>query len=49
MTERDITPEPPPEDEEAIETALARLLGERIDPYSAWWREGVRESIEPDA
>jgi len=45
--EHEITPEPSPEDEEAIEAALARLLAERTDPYSAWWREGVRESLEP--
>jgi len=44
--EREITPEPSPEDEEAIEAALARLLEERTDPYSAWWREGVRENLE---
>jgi hypothetical protein len=45
--EGEITPEPSPEDEEAIEAALARLLEERADPYSAWWREGVRENLEP--
>jgi hypothetical protein len=44
--EREITPEPSPEDEQAIEAALARLLQERADPYSAWWREGVRENLE---
>jgi hypothetical protein len=46
--EREIMPEPSPEDEEAIEAALARLLAERTDPFSAWWREGVRENVEPD-
>jgi hypothetical protein len=46
--EREIIPEPSPEDEEAIEAALARLLAERTDPYSDWWREGVRESLELD-
>ena len=46
--EREITPEPSAEDEEAIEAALARLLQERMDPYSAWWREGVRENLELD-
>jgi len=44
--EREITPEPSPEDEEAIEAALARLLQEPRDARSAWWREGVRENLE---
>lgn len=46
--EREITPEPSAQDEEAIEAALARLLQEREDPYTAWWREGVRENLELD-
>jgi len=42
----EITPQPPPRDREAVERALARLLaGERPAPRSAWWREGVRESV----
>jgi hypothetical protein len=44
--EREIIPEPSPEDEEAIEAALARLLEEPADPYSAWWRAGVREGLD---
>jgi hypothetical protein len=44
--EREITPEPSAEDEEAIEAALARLLAERPDPYSDWWGVGIRESLE---
>lgn len=44
--DREITPEPSEEDGEAIEAALARLVEERTDPYSAWWRAGVRESLE---
>jgi hypothetical protein len=44
--DREITPEPSAEDEEAIEAALARLLAERTDPHSAWWRAGVRENLE---
>jgi hypothetical protein len=39
-------PEPSPEEREALERALARLLAERADARSAWWREGVRESLE---
>jgi hypothetical protein len=46
--EREITPEPSAQDEEAIDAALARLLEERVDPYSAWWREGIRENLELD-
>jgi hypothetical protein len=46
VTEREIIPEPSPQDEEAIEAALARLLAERTDPYSAWWRAGVRENLQ---
>lgn len=46
MTEREIIPEPSPQDDEAIEAALARLLGERADPYNDWWRAGVRENLE---
>lgn len=44
--DREITPEPSAEDEEAIEAALARLLEERTDPYSAWWRAGIREGLD---
>jgi hypothetical protein len=44
--DHEISPAPAPEDEEAIEAALARLLQERVDPYSAWWREGVRENLD---
>lgn len=40
-----ITPEPSPEEREALDEALARLLAEREDPRSGWWREGVRESV----
>jgi hypothetical protein len=42
----EITPEPAPEELEA----LRRALDERPtdDPRGAWWREGVRENLEPD-
>lgn len=46
--ERTITPEPDPEHEEAIDAALARLLGRREGPRSAWWRAGVEENAEPE-
>lgn len=41
-------PEPTPEEREALERALARLLAERDDPRGAWWREGVQESVSPE-
>jgi hypothetical protein len=49
----EITPEPPPEDRQALERALARLLEEPADPRGAWWRAGVLENVtereeEPD-
>jgi hypothetical protein len=43
--EPEIVPEPPAHKREALDEALARLLAERPDPYSDWWREGVRETI----
>lgn len=48
----DWSPEPTPEEREALEAALARALAERPEPRSGWWREGVLESVsdpsEPD-
>lgn len=50
--ELEITPEPEPEEREAIRAALERLLagGERPS-RGAWWEAGVRESAgeEPEA
>ena len=44
--ELEVTPEPPPRDREAVERALTRLLRARSpEPRSAWWYEGVRESV----
>jgi hypothetical protein len=43
--ELEITPEPSPEEREAIERALARLLAEGADERSGWWREGVAENV----
>jgi hypothetical protein len=39
------SPEPSPEEREALERALARVLAEREDPRSAWWRAGVAENV----
>jgi hypothetical protein len=44
----EIVPEPPEEDRHALDEALAHLLAERVDPYSDWWREGVRELVNPE-
>jgi hypothetical protein len=43
--EPEIRPEPTPEEREAIDAALARLVAEPLLPGSKWWREGVREAI----
>jgi hypothetical protein len=48
--ELEITPEPSPEEREALERALARLLAGPDDPRSAWWREGISENLsDPEA
>ena len=39
------TPEPTPDEREALERALLRLLAEPDDPRGAWWRAGVEESV----
>jgi hypothetical protein len=44
----EIKPEPPEDEREALDEALARLLGERKDPYSEWWRTGAREALNPE-
>jgi hypothetical protein len=45
---RDIRPEPSPEELEAIEEALARLTAPAVDPRSAWWRAGVAEDLSEE-
>jgi hypothetical protein len=42
------TPEPGPDEREALERTLQRLLTERQDSRSAWWREGVEEAVSSD-
>jgi hypothetical protein len=46
--ESEISPEPPEAEREALDEALARLLGEHPDPRSDWWRAGVREMLSPE-
>jgi hypothetical protein len=38
-------PEPTPEEREALEAALGRLLEPPAEPRTAWWRRGVDESV----
>jgi len=45
----EIEPEPTPEEREALGRALASLPAGRADPRGAWWREGVRENVNPEA
>jgi hypothetical protein len=44
----EINPEPPPEDREALEEALRRLLDPPAGPRSAWWRSGVEENVSEE-
>jgi hypothetical protein len=44
----ELSPEPPPEEREALEHSLARLLEEPGAEPSAWWRAGVRENLSPE-
>jgi hypothetical protein len=46
--EPEIVPEPPEDEREALDEALARLLAQRPDPYSDWWRQGVDETVGPE-
>ena len=45
----EIEPQPTPEEREVLERALASLADEPADPRGAWWREGVREDVSPEA
>jgi hypothetical protein len=44
----EVTPEPEPEEREALERALERLLAEPKDSRSEWWRVGVGENVMPE-
>ena len=44
----EVTPEPSPEEREALERALDEAA--KPEPgRSGWWREGAREAVEPDS
>lgn len=42
------TPEPSPEEREALERALAHLHVGRANGRTAWWHEGVQEAVSPE-
>jgi hypothetical protein len=43
----EITPEPTPEEREALLAALAALNGP-LDEAPAWWQAGIREVVEDE-
>ena len=42
-------PDPSPEEREALHEAVKRLSPRAAEPWSVWWREGVRENVADDA
>jgi hypothetical protein len=46
----DWSPEPIPEEREALERALAEALDDQPELRSAWWRAGLRDALgsEPE-
>lgn len=42
------TPEPTPEEREALERALAEALDDQPELRSAWWRVGLREALSSE-
>jgi hypothetical protein len=44
----EITPEPSPEERDAIVVALERLRAEEERRPGLWWEAGVRESVEDE-
>jgi hypothetical protein len=44
----DWSPEPTPEEREALERALAETLDGDPEPRGAWWRAGLRENLDPE-
>jgi hypothetical protein len=45
---REITPDPSPEEIEAIEEALARVIASPPDHRSPWWRAGLAEELSEE-
>jgi hypothetical protein len=46
--EFEITPQPSPEEREALLIALEQALAERGNGSGAWWNAGARENVEDD-
>jgi hypothetical protein len=44
----EFTPEPTPEEREALERALEGLEGGVQSPRGAWWRAGLSESLRSE-
>jgi hypothetical protein len=44
----EVTPEPPEDERQALDEALARLLAVPVDPYGDWWRAGLLETLNPE-
>ena len=44
----EFTPEPGPEEREALERALEGVGDEAPDPRGAWWRAGLKESLDSE-
>jgi len=44
----ELTPEPTPEEREALERALAGVVDAVPDPRGAWWRAGLREALRSE-
>jgi hypothetical protein len=44
----ELTPEPTPEEREALERALDGVADEPPDPRGAWWRAGLGEALGSD-
>jgi hypothetical protein len=43
----EITPEPAPDEREALTRAVTALNGAHAEP-PAWWRAGIREAVEDE-
>jgi hypothetical protein len=44
----EFNPEPTPEEREALERALEGTADGAPDPRGAWWRAGIRESLDSE-
>jgi hypothetical protein len=42
------SPEPTPEEREALERALAEALDDQAELRSAWWQAGLREALSSE-